>query len=231
MAPEQSFTFWQRLQFAIIARLGSWITKSLMATCRITVVNPEMEEKYLKSGKQLLMATWHRSSICGVAYLGKYNPAIMASLSKDGEIVSRYERNLGCVPIRGSSSRGGMAAQRGMLRFMKDGGLVAANVADGPQGPRYVAKAGMISLAQLTGVPLAPAMWSAHPSWVLKKSWDLSIIPKPFAKCIVIYGKEIKVPRRLTPEQVEAYRLELEQELNRLKDEADRLTGHRDPVV
>lgn len=223
MSGQIGYSPWQRLKFFMAARLGSWLMRLVVFTCKVQVVNPELEQRYFRSGRPALIVTWHRCALFGLTYMGRWRPATMASLSKDGEMLSRFERMVGCVPMRGSSSRGGLQAQRGMVRYMQQGGLMAANVADGPQGPRYVAKIGMISLAQLTGLPLLPVMWSAKRVWVFKKSWDHAMIPKPFAHIKILYGREFQIPRRLSPQQMEQIRLELESELDRIRDEADRL--------
>lgn len=229
--PSARLSLLQRVGFtALIWIIGS-LVKLLSMTWRISEVNKQAHDKYFEAGKPSLLVVWHRAWLGGVCYMGpRWHPAVMASLSKDGELVSRFERFMGCWPIRGSSSRGGVGAQKAMVRFMKSGGSrVATNVADGPQGPPYVAKAGMISLAQLTGAPLIPAMYSSDRVWCLRKAWDKTMIPKPFAKFVAIYGEPIEVPRRLTPDQREQYRQRLEDELNRVKDEADAICGYSDP--
>ncbi|MCB2188653.1 MAG: lysophospholipid acyltransferase family protein [Deltaproteobacteria bacterium] len=230
MGAEPAYTWAQRLGFNLAAGAGALLTRALIATLRVTILNPEVEEEYLKSGRQVLLVTWHRSWLCGVAYLGRYHPALMASGSRDGEYLARFQRFVGCRSVRGSSSRGGAQAHREMVRFVLQGGQVAANVADGPQGPRYQAKAGMIALAQLTGAPLLPVMFAADRSWVLTKAWDRTIIPKPFAHAYALYGRPLVVPRRLTPAERERYRQELEDELNRLKDVVDQRAGFQDPA-
>lgn len=219
----------RRFLFGAGIRTGTTLLKILGRTITIKVLNPEVEREYMDAGRPSLLVTWHRAWLGGVIYMGpRWHPAVMASLSQDGEWVARFERHMGCHPIRGSSTKGGMAAQKAMIRYVKQGGKVATNVADGPKGPRYKAKAGMISLAQLTGAPLIPVIWSSERAWCLRRSWDKTMIPKPFAKCVVLYGKPMKVPRRLSREQAEEYRQMLENELTRIKDEVDRLCKYQD---
>ncbi|MCF8097954.1 MAG: hypothetical protein K9K65_08945, partial [Desulfarculaceae bacterium] len=83
-------------------------------------------------------------------------------------------------------------------------------------------------LASQTGLPLVPVMWSAKGVWVLKNTWDKSMIPKPFAKVVFTAGKELHYPPGIKGQQIEAARQELEDELNRLKDELDNITGYRE---
>ena len=196
----------------------------------IKVLNPEVEARIHGYGSAFTFG--HLAPrMAGRGYL---HGAALAP-GGDGQpvqgrrVVARFESHMGCHPIRGSSTKGGMAAKKAMIRYVKQGGKVATNVADGPNGPRYKAKAGMISLAQLTGAPLIPVIWSSDRAWCFRRSWDKTMIPKPFAKCMVLYGKPMEVPRRLSREQAEQYRQMLENELNRIKDEVDRLCKYQDP--
>lgn len=59
----------------------------------------------------------------------------MISRSKDGEYLARYLKIMGGVPVRGSSSRGGLAALKEMAQYLLEGpARYAATVADGPRG-------------------------------------------------------------------------------------------------
>jgi len=221
----------QRFMFSAGVGLGVALLKLWIRTIKVELLNPEVEREYMDTGRPCLLVTWHRAWLGGVMYMGpRWHPAVMASMSRDGEWVARFEKKMGCHPMRGSSSRGGMSAQKAMVRFVKQGGRVATNVADGPRGPRYEAKAGMISLAQLTGAPLIPVIWSGANPWVLRRSWDKTMIPKPWSKVVVLYGQPITVSRRLSREERESHRQDLENQLMRITREADRLCGYQDPA-
>ena len=86
----------------------------------------------------------------------------------------------------------------------------------------------MIALAARTGLPLLPVMWSAKRVWVLKNTWDHTMIPKPFAKIYISAGREFHYPPDLKGAEMEAARQELQDELNRIKDELDALSGYRE---
>ena len=51
--------------------------------------------------------------------------------------------------------------------------------------------------------------------WAVK-SWDKFRLPKPWSKLIVIIGKELSIPADLTAEDLEHWRKEAENELNRV---------------
>ncbi len=221
---------WQKARFWLLANLGARLIKLIFSTCRVQVLTPEADRRLMSGQWGVIGATWHRAAVFFLYYYGRLKPAIMISRSKDGELLARYLEVMGGVPVRGSSSRGGREALREMEAMLKSGRVTqAATVADGPRGPRYQAKAGMILLAMRTGLPLLPLMWSTDRAWIFRNSWDRTMIPKPFATIKMAYGREIYFPADLDKEGMEAARLELERELNRLREELDALCGHRDP--
>ncbi len=155
-------------------------------------------------------AFWHYS----VAYWlhrGRGRYVAMVSGSKDGEYVARILAKLGFIPIRGSRTKGGLAALKSMQSYMENG-YSAAIIADGSKGPEFKVQAGVILLSSRTGVPIVPATWSVDRYWRFR-SWDRTILPKPFAKHAICYGEPLVVPKKLQSGDIEKYRLELEKHL------------------
>jgi lysophospholipid acyltransferase (LPLAT)-like uncharacterized protein len=89
-----------------------------------------------------------------------------------------------------------------------------------------VAKAGMVALAKMAGVPFLPIMISARPAITLKKTWDRTMIPLPFSKVVVLYDDPIAIPREARGEALEALRQEVENRLNEMRRRADEITGY-----
>ena len=180
MTDRPDFSRWDRLKYWLVARLASWLLRALFYTCRVEMLREDLLWKYFQSGRKAIGVTWHRGAIFFLHFFAPQKPAIMISRSRDGEYLASYLQALGGVPVRGSSSRGGRAALKEMANYLLAApGRYAATVADGPQGPRYQAKAGMITLAMMTGLPLIPLMWSAKRVWVLRRTWDRTMIPMP----------------------------------------------------
>ena len=148
----------------------------------------------------------------------------MASASRDGELAAQATRRHGWIPVRGSSSYRGSQALRKMISYLKKG-YKGGLVVDAPKGPRYASKTGVIILAKMTGLPILPVMWSADRFWKLK-SWDRTIIPKPFSQIVVLYGDDfINVPPDATKKECEKYRQELDAALNRMMLQTDNFFG------
>ena len=100
-------------------------------------------------------------------------------------------------------------------------GHPAVFTADGPRGPVYKVKPGAVKLAQLTGYAIG--IFYAHPqkAWMLR-SWDRFLIPKPFSRVAISWGRDIEVPQTDDPLVIEAKRLEVEAALERARLNAER---------
>jgi len=162
---------------------------------------------------------WHnRLALCMPAYYGyvqKYRRtsglAVLVSASKDGGFLTGILENFKVQPVRGSSSRRGPQALLELTTWAERGYDLAITP-DGPRGPLYVVQEGVMSLAQLTGLPIMPV--SYHVNWKIRlKSWDRFQIPLPFSRCEMIYEKPVFVPRAATNAEREKLRLQLEAEL------------------
>ena len=167
----------------------------------------------------LIYAMWHGRLLLLPCLYGQRGAHTLTSRSRDGEIVARWIRRFGLVPVRGSSSRGGGEALRALTRALREGGEVVV-VPDGPRGPREVLKPGVIALARLSGAPIVPVAVGASREWRLH-SWDEFRIPRPFARCVVRFGEAIHVSRAADRAGEEAARKEVEATLRGLSWQVD----------
>ena len=155
---------------------------------------------------------------------------LMCSQSRDGEAMARIEEGLGFRVARGSSGKGGARALVEMIKAQReDQGLNSCLAIDGSRGPRGVAQLGTITLAQKTGSVILPVAASTDKYWRWNASWDRTVIPQWGAKVSVGIGMPIEVPSKLDGEQMEALRLQLEQQTLALHQKLDQQTGYQDP--
>lgn len=173
----------------------------------------------------VIFAIWHNrlalSLIINRRFVVSSQPehplAALVSASKDGALLARVLELFDVQPVRGSSSRRGGQALLELTSWAEKGHNLAITP-DGPRGPKYQAHAGVITLAQTTGLPIIPA--NHYLGWKLKlKSWDQFQIPLPLSKWYVAFGEPIRVPGDATEEQKESLRLELEKRMNALAEE------------
>jgi hypothetical protein len=91
-----------------------------------------------------------------------------------------------------------------------------------------VAKIGSVIMARDAGVPLVPVLWGADRCWVFN-SWDRYLVPKPFARVVVLYEEPIWVPQHTKGEALEPFRRLFEERLNRGTRWCDRKFGVERP--
>lgn len=117
--------------------------------------------------------------------------AALVSASRDGGLLARVLELFDVVGIRGSSSRRGGQALRELVSAAGQGCDLAVTP-DGPRGPRYEPHPGVVSLAQITGLPIVPVSFRLGWKWTLR-SWDRFQIPVPFSRCEVVFGEPMWV--------------------------------------
>ena len=219
------------LQYGLIP-VAYGILRLYFSTVRVKAFGEEKIRVHLNGGGKAIAAIWHQRILVVLSYarrFGVFEPAVMISQSRDGDLAADLYHRLHFRPVRGSSSRGGRKALAAMVDDLA-GHSFAVHVVDGPQGPRGVIKPGLISMAQLSGVPIMPFAISVSRAWVLK-SWDHFLIPKPFSRVLIHWGTLIPVPAMLDDAAFEEIRLEVERELRALQDETDRQCGWRESLL
>ena len=204
----------QRLGAALIYALAH----ALAATLRFRLTDLS---GYLSDVPQekFIFAIWHNRLSLSLILYRRYvarrdrnrRLVAMVSASRDGGMLAGVLERFGVQPVRGSSSRRGPQALREMVSWGKRGHDLAITP-DGPRGPCYIVQEGVISTAQLTGLPIVPA--SFHLNWKIRaRSWDRFQIPLPFARCEITVGKALRVPRETDAAGREALRKQLEAEM------------------
>lgn len=172
------------------------------------------------SGEAFVAAVWHRNLIVAAPIFHSRHVTVPVSRSGDGDLTVAVLERLGFAPPpRGSSSRGAAAVLRRIIRTLEQGRLVAV-LADGPRGPARQVKQGVLGAARASGRALLPVGMSARPC-LRFASWDRALLPLPFAEVIVAYGDAFHVPKSTHREDLEPFRLHLEEQLEGLTRDLD----------
>jgi len=211
----------------LVPPVAAVAVRALGATLRLTEEGVESMQALWTTRRPLIYAVWH-GRILMIPWLnqrlgrtrGVRAARVLASRSRDGELVARWVRHFGLSVVRGSSSRGGAEALRALATAVRAGQDVAV-VPDGPRGPRERLQAGLVVLAAVTGAPVVPLGFAARPARRLA-SWDRFLVPLPFARAAVVFGKAATVPRGADRETARA---DLERALREATATADRLVG------
>ena len=197
--------------------------RTLLMTCRIQNIGSDKLDRFVQNGSPIILSTWHYGLLFAIQQyrVRKWKWVAMISASKDGEYISRILESVDFETVRGSRSRGGIGALKGMVAAVRERGRNAAIIADGSQGPAMKVQAGAILLASKSGAPIIPLTVGAD-RYIKFRSWDRTIIPKPFSKIIIKWGEPLSVPSGLKADGIEEFRLELE---GRMSDEYREVWG------
>lgn len=216
---------------SILSIIAYLIINFVGVTSKITRVNFQsvLDEKKKRNGN-VIYAFWHGRQFL-LVYAHKFeNVAIMTSMSRDGELQTKILYKFGYDLVRGSHRKRGAA--QATLKLMKklEGeeklgarreviGQDVAFAVDGPHGPGFKVKEGILFLAQKTCCVIIPVSTSAKYKKVFNKTWDKYLLPFPFNRCVIIYGKPIEVTKS---DELTRKSAELENELNKITQLADK---------
>ncbi len=189
-------------------------------TVRTRFENKSIPERFSAEGKNFIYAFWHGRQFLLFHNHRNSGIVIPASESRDGDIQAGILYRFGFDVVRGSSKRKGDRALLGLVDGLRKGKIIALAV-DGPRGPIYEAKQGVIYLAGKLKKPVIPVATSAKRFWRLEKIWDKYLLPVPFTKGIIMYGDPIIV-EGISEEELETNRRKLETALNDLTSRADK---------
>lgn len=168
-----------------------------------------------------LYAMWHRNQCLVYGFHDRPGVSVLISNSGDGEVVARGIKHMGFKIVRGSKSRkGAVESTLQMIDDLKADRRVAIMV-DGPHGPAEVVKDGIIKIAKLSGKPIVPVCWySSNKNLFSLPTWDKLTMPVLNVNLINLYGEPIYVPEDASDEDIEKYRLEVENALKELDKKA-----------
>ena len=216
---------WKRnsLNWFAIHIFGKLILPILVRTWRVETDFPADWLARAQAGERVLLAFWHNRQIGFLGVASVLRPAsVLVSQHGDGEIITRIMARFGIGAVRGSSTRGGTAALRKMIAATRETNM--AITPDGPVGPRYEVKEGIISLAALSGQPVFWVSWSSDRVWVFN-SWDRFMLPKPFATLRFQATGPMTMSRSMKAGELAECRLELQKRMREQTAALDEAVG------
>ena len=199
----------------VIGLLIFAISKLIFFSIQWDCFDKETKNLIFNNKKPYIFCCWHNRLFLGPYFLPK-NIIINAlqSSHSDGMMTSMIFKLIKMNIIFGSSMKGGAKAFIKMIRSINKGESIAITP-DGPKGPKQKVKDGLIKLAQVTGAPIIPLVWSTNKNKKLI-TWDNFLIPYPFTKGLYVFGKPIYIKRNLSARGFNKSKLEVENRLNDL---------------
>jgi lysophospholipid acyltransferase (LPLAT)-like uncharacterized protein len=211
----------ERLREALCFAIALYI-RIVHATGRWRIERADIPRRLHESGTPFILAFWHGRLLMMPMIWSRDVPIFMLiSAHRDGRIIADAVKHFRIASIAGSSTRGGSSALRQMLKTLKSGACVGVTP-DGPRGPAMVASEGIVAASRLARLPIVPATHAARRRIVLR-TWDRFHLALPFSSGVFLWGEPIAVPQDAA--DLEPWRLMVEERLNALGEEADKLAG------
>lgn len=165
-------------------------------TIRKKIVYSQELKDEIKKGSSVLVGLWHQDIIALLYFITFQKSVNMTSVGKDGQLIAQFSEYFGSEAVRGSTRNNSIQALKGFLRALRKENIWATIAVDGPKGPKLKAKPGLLEASRITGKPIFSTGVAYTSTWILKKTWDQTIVPKPFSKVYYYVGPAFKAVQR-----------------------------------
>ncbi len=176
-------------------------------TSRYVVRGKEHFEKAWTEGQPVIFAAWHGMTMMGLCYFFRFYSdhryAVLVPADRRGNTLATWFRLLGIEPYSIDHYSTSLSQARGvvhLMRAVKRGANTFINP-DGPDGPPYVVKPGVVYIAQKMGGRLLPSAAFTATKYTLKR-WDRYSVPLPFSRIAIVMGEPVPAPRDGDPEAI-----------------------------
>ena len=208
----------------LICWLGSLYIRFVFVTGIWKSIGEEIPADFWNKDKPFILCFWH-GRLLMMPYCWNFSKPInlLTSQHRDGQLISKTVSHFGFSNVTGSSSKGGAKALRNIVKKLSFGESVGLTP-DGPRGPCMRVGEGIIAIARLSGAPIIPIAFSINKGKILN-TWDRFLLALPFSRGIYIWGEPIFISRESSAASQEEARLEVEKELMKITNNADKLCG------
>lgn len=193
-------------------------------TCRFSISGLDELDDLRDSGKPLILTSWHGMTMMIVGLIRNYLDVrtfnVITPDDQRGDVLGVFARHLGVksipLDLSGDSTMGTGKKLVALIRDLKRGRNFLIHP-DGPAGPAYHVKPGLVYIAQKAGARILPLGCYCRHAYHIPR-WDRYTLPLPFSKVQIQIGEVIEVP--LGPQPLDEISREMEALLNRLTFQA-----------
>ena len=210
----------RRAQIPIISGTAYAFARMVGPTLRYEVLGWQHIDRVHNQNRRCVYSFWHQTIFLAMWWWRYRGVVAMTSGNFDGQILGSALERLGFGITYGSSSRGGLRGLSVLATQLGEGHDVAF-AADGPRGPRYIAKPGPIILARRSRCPIVGFHIFAEHAHTFEKAWDLFQLPRPFSRAVLVIGPPIEVPEETGRDGLERQQADLQRLLERTRDTAE----------
>lgn len=214
----------RRAQIPVVSGAAYAFARMVGPTLRYEVLGWQHIDRVHSSGKRCVFSFWHRTIFLAMWWWRHRGVVAMTSANFDGQILGSALERLGFAITYGSSSRGGLRGLSVLATQLGEGHDVAF-AADGPRGPRYMAKPGPVILARRSACPIVAFHIFAEHGHTFEKAWDHFQLPRPFSRVALVIAPPIEALDEIGRDAVERKQADLQHSLDRARAIAESWFG------
>ncbi|MCK5146192.1 lysophospholipid acyltransferase family protein [bacterium] len=172
----------------LLPKLGWALIYTISKTLRIEIIGQEHLDKICDSKKPISYSIWHGRQFLISYFLADKNTCALTSPSRDGRLQADILKIFGYRIIFGSSKKNPVKALLSLINEIKTNGGPSLIAVDGPRGPIYKVKPGILFLTKKIEGLIVPLTFSVKRGFFFQ-SWDRYLLPAPFSKAIILIGE------------------------------------------
>jgi lysophospholipid acyltransferase (LPLAT)-like uncharacterized protein len=183
----------------VYGKVGKWLFHILASTCRFQFEGLDLFIRTATKQKCVLIF-WHNRLAMIAEILSRhasqFRYAAVISNSRDGEMIAVLTNSYQQARSIRVSHHARYKALQMIIQELKKGPEILLVTPDGPRGPLYEVKAGVVIAARESEAQVIPLSWKASSFWKLP-TWDSFMIPKPFSTIHVKIGTPIQISKEI----------------------------------
>lgn len=219
-----------RFVTGVLGWLLAYYTRAVYYSAR-RVVEPDNAFDIVRAEAPAIFAFWHGFALLAPASRPlDLAASVMIARNVGAGIGARAIEINGLGTIRASGAHAARAALRkggaaGFLKALEDlrVGRSVMMSADVPKVAREAGR-GILMLAKASGRPIIPSVYVTARAIHLD-TWDRLVIDLPFSRAAIVHGAPMRVPADADDDTIEALRLQLSSELDRITERAYQRAG------
>ncbi|XZE22253.1 lysophospholipid acyltransferase family protein [Pirellulaceae bacterium SH449] len=192
--------------------------------CKIARRDPLGDPAMFGFKDPTIFVIWHEYMLVPTCCRQGCDLVLLASQSEDADWIVGLGNHFGYSSVRGSSKRGGSEAALKMVKQLRGKSFVITP--DGPRGPRRVAQNGCLYLASMLGAQIVPIGVGYERPFRFTRSWDQFAVPRPGARARLVLGDIMRVPKKVSKDEIEVYHKRLQDTLVEVTTEAEAWVQH-----
>lgn len=188
-----------KLKTVLYGQLLVWATRLASVVLRLELHGLEHVHESIRQGRPIIFAGWHGHNFLTIlSYYREVQKLCKGTIivpdSEHGRVMEYYGCRMNLHVTKVNAALGPSQWARATITMIKQmkKGYSALLSPDGPDGPAYEVKPGIVYIGQQTKAVIIPASAAASRSIKLRKRWDEHLVPIPGSRAVVYFGAPIE---------------------------------------